>query len=236
MNAGVMKTFLWSGIAMVVMMIIAQGLMMNFIAGPSPALPAEAIAKIFIENKTVILIACVIQLIGWSFYATWAVPIIVFTRKMEKTVPALTYGSLVLVGGGWVFFILIPITWSVIAFRADTLDPAIIQIINDWVWFCYLYPWAPFSIWMLIIATAIFYDHNSPALYPRWVAYLNIWCAIAIFPAGLIGFFKTGPFAYDGLVSFWFAFTVFFGWMVVMTMASFRLVTRLQLLETEAVR
>ena len=42
----------------------------------------------------------------------------------------------------------------------------------------------PFALWMVVIALAIFKDHNVPTLYPRWVAYLNVWCAILIFPAG----------------------------------------------------
>jgi hypothetical protein len=36
---------------------------------------------------------------------------------------------------------------------------------------------------------------------------------------------ETGPFAYDGLISFWFAVFVFFGWMSVMTVTTFRVIT-----------
>ena len=225
MNATVMRVFLWSGVVLVAALIGAQGWMMGFIPGPSPNLNAHELAQIFIERKGSILLGSLIQCICWSFYATWAIPIIMFIRKMEGSMPALTYASLVNVGGGYVFFILIPMTWSVIAFRADTLDPAIIQVMNDWVWFDWLFTWPSFSIWMFIIAAAIFYDHNVPTLYPRWVAFYNVWSGVLIFPAGLIGFFKTGPFAYNGLISFWFAVFVFFGWMVVMTIMTFRLVT-----------
>ncbi|MCY1554822.1 hypothetical protein D9M68_914260 [compost metagenome] len=37
----------------------------------------------------------------------------------------------------------------------------------------------------------------------------------------MIGFFKTGPFAYDGIISFWEAVVVFFGWILVMTITTF---------------
>jgi hypothetical protein len=225
MNTVVLRVFLWSGVVLVAALIGAQGWMMGFIPGPSPAMSAQDLAHIFIERKNSILLGALIQCICWSFYATWAIPIILFIRKMERSVPALTYASLVNVGGGYVFFILIPMTWSVIAFRAETLDPSIIQVMNDWVWFDWLFTWPSFSVWMFIIATAILCDHNVPTVYPRWVAFFNLWSGLLIFPAGLIGFFKTGPFAYNGLISFWFAVFVFFGWMVVMTVTTFRVIT-----------
>ena len=135
MNTAVMRVFLWSGVVLVAALIVAQGLIMGFIPGPSPSLSAKEVAQVFIDRKNSILLGTLLQCICWCFYGTWAIPIIVFIRKMERGVPALTYASLVNVGGGWVFFILIPMTWAVIAFRAETLDPAIIQIMNDWVWF-----------------------------------------------------------------------------------------------------
>lgn len=225
MNPTVMRLFLWSGVVVIVALIIAQGVMMGFVPGPSPALSADELKQIFLERKGMIQIASVIQIICWSFYATWAIPIILFIRKMERGMPALTYASLVNVGGGWVFFILIPMTWAAISFRIETLDPMIVQIMNDWVWFDWLFTWPSFSIWMFIIAAAILMDRSEVKLYPRWAGWLNIWCGILIFPAALIVFFKKGPFAYDGLISFWFAVFVFFGWMASMTWLSFRAVT-----------
>jgi hypothetical protein len=225
MNTFIMRAFLWSGVVVVVALIVAQGLIMGFVPGASPNLSAQELTQIFIDRKDNILIGCLIQCICWTFYGTWAIPIIMFIRKMEKSWPILTYASLVNVGGGWVFFILIPMTWAVMAFRAGSIDPQTMQIMNDWVWFDWLYTWPSFSVWMFIIAAAIFFDHNVPTIYPRWVAFFNVWSGILISPAGMIGFFKTGPFAYDGLISFWFAVFVFFGWIVVMTVMSFRVVT-----------
>lgn len=225
MNIGVMRLFLWSGVVVVVALIVAQGLIMGFIPGPSPALSPEQLAQIFVERRSAILGGALLQCICWTFYGTWAIPIIMFIRKMEgNTMPALTYASLVNVGGGWVFFILIPMTWAVMAFRAGSIAPETMQIMNDWVWFDWLYTWPSFSVWMFIIAAAILMNKSAEAPYPRWVGFFNLWSGLLIFPAGMIGFFKTGPFAYDGMISFWFAVFVFFGWMVGMTLMTFRAV------------
>src|ERR1700739_1463340 len=138
MDSGLMKAAVWSGIVLIVAMIIAQGFLMHFIPPPSPALSADKLAQKFIDRQNEIRLGCLIQCIFWSFWATWSIAITVFIRRMERGFPILTYSSLALNGGGYVFFILIPMTWAVIAFRADTLAPGVIQIMNDWVWFNFL--------------------------------------------------------------------------------------------------
>jgi hypothetical protein len=226
LDTGLFKAAVWSGIALIVAMVVAQGLMMHFLPPPSPALSAQEIAHKFIDRRDWIRLGCLIQCIFWSFYVTWGVAITVFIRKMERSYPILTYTSIALVGGGSVFFILIPMTWAVIAFRPETLDPSVIQIMNDWVWFDWLFTWPPFALWMVVIGLAIIKDHNVPTLYPRWLAYLNFWSAILIFPAGLIAFFHTGLFAYNGIGAFYIPFAVFFGWMITMTVTTLQAINR----------
>jgi hypothetical protein len=226
MDSGLMKAAVWSGIVLIVAMIFAQGFLMHFIPPPSPALSADKLAHKFIDRQNEIRLGCLIQCIFWSFWATWSIAITVFIRRMERGFPILTYSSLALNGGGYVFFILIPMTWAVIAFRADTLAPAVIQIMNDWVWFDFLFTWPPFAVFMVVIGLAIMKDRNVPTLYPRWVAYLNFWCAMLIFPAGLIVFFHTGLFAYDGIGAFWIPFAVFFGWMIAMSVTTLQAINR----------
>lgn len=225
LDSGLAKAAVWSGIALIVAMILAQGFMMHFIPSPSPTLSAKELAQRLIDRHNEIRLGCLIQCIFWSFWATWCMAITIFIRKMERGWPILTYSSIALQGGGYVF-ILIPMTWGVIAFRPDTLDPAVMQIMNDWVWFDLLFTWPPFAVWMVVIGLAIIKDHNVPTLYPRWVAYLNFWCAILIFPAGLIVFFHDGLFAYNGVGAFSIPFAIFFGWMIAMSVLTLQAIDR----------
>lgn len=221
-NGTIAKVFVLTGVALVVALLVSQGFLMRFIPPPSPALSAEQLAQIFIDRKIAIRLGTLIQCVCYTFWLTWGMAITFFIRKMEKGMPMITYASTANVGGGYVFFLLMPITWAALAFRPEQMDPRFLQIMNDWVWFVFILSWPPFSIFMIFIATAIFRDHNVPAVYPRWVAFFNLWCAVLIMPAGLIEFFKTGPFAYDGLISFWFIYIVFFGWILVMTWATLK--------------
>lgn len=221
-NTALLRAMAYSGIVLVVALALTQGWMMGFIPPPSPALSPEELRQIFIDRKLGIRVGTLIQCICYTFYLTWAMSIVMLMRRMERGLPTLTYLSVANTGGGYVFFLLMPITWAMLAFRPELMDPAFMQIMNDWVWFVFILSWPPFAIFMVCIAIAVFRDHNIPTLFPRWVAFFNLWCAVLIMPAALIEFFTTGPFAYDGLISFWFIYIVFFGWIVTMSVVTLR--------------
>jgi hypothetical protein len=51
---------------------------------------------------------------------------------------------------------------------------------------------------------------------------MNFWMALLFLPAGLMVFFKTGPFAWNGLLSFWLPLVAFGIWFNVMIYALLR--------------
>ena len=74
----------------------------------------------------------------------------------------------------------------------------------------------------LALAAAIFWDMGAPPVLPRWVGYYNVWVAIGIVPGCMSVFFRTGPFAWNGLFPFWIPVCVFASLFIVMfaTLAS----------------
>ncbi|MDH1440431.1 hypothetical protein N5O88_09860 [Pseudomonas sp. GD03721] len=222
MDTRVVSLMAWSGIVLVVCLAVAQGLLMGFIPPPSPDMSAEEIAQLFIERKLSIRVGTLLECIGFTFYLTWSMSIVMFMRRMESGMPILTYTSIANNGGGYVFFLLMPITWAALAFRPEALDPNLLQLVNDYVWFIFILSWPPFALFMVYIAVAVLRDRNPEPVFPRWVGYFNLWTAAMIMPAGLIEFFTTGPFAYDGVIAFWWVWLEFFGWIVVMSWVTLR--------------
>ena len=210
-------------------MIIAQGFMMRFIPPPSPAMTRRGARKsIFVENAgRASAIGCTDPVHLLVVLGDWAIAITPSSAGWSAAARSLTCASIANVGGGYVFFLLIPMTWAVIAFRAgdarpgDRPDHERLGVVR-------------LPVHLAAVrgldgdhrVAAILRTTTCPTIYPRWVAYFNFWSALLIFPAGLIVFFKQGPFAYDGFVSFWFAFFVFFGWMVTMTTVTLRALRR----------
>lgn len=105
--------------------------------------------------------------------------------------------------------------FAVATFRPDR-PVAITQMLNDMGWLVIIPAFPTFIAQFGAIAAAIFADKATPRLYPRWLAYFNIWIAILFVPGGFAYFVRTGPFAWDGLLAFWGAAGAFFLWLVVM--------------------
>jgi hypothetical protein len=84
------------------------------------------------------------------------------------------------------------------------------------------------SLWvqLLAIAAAILIDRSRGPGLPHWLGYLNLWVAMLIIPAGLVLFFKQGPFAWTGLVGPYIPLTGFVVWIMSMTITNHRNLSR----------
>jgi hypothetical protein len=114
------------------------------------------------------------------------------------------------------FFFIPAGLFLVTAYRPDR-SPELTYLMNDMCWIMAVIPWGPAFIQNIIIAVAALTDKSPQPIFPRWLAYLNIWVSIAYIPGGLLPFFKSGPFAWNGIFVFWLAGSVFIIWFVAMT-------------------
>jgi hypothetical protein len=103
--------------------------------------------------------------------------------------------------------------------------PELTQTLNDLAWIPFVMVFSAVLVQCLAIGIAIINGGDQDVM-PRWAGYFNFWIAVLLFPAVLIPFFKTGPFAWQGALEFWLAAGVFFGWIVVMTVVVHGSVTR----------
>jgi hypothetical protein len=219
----IMRIFVWTGLALVAATIVGFGWLMHMVPPPSPANTPEKTLAWVHQNQVSILIGAALVTFFWSFWVTWAAPIMLYIRRMER-VPLLTFASLANVGGGAAVITTIAVSWTVMAFRAE--NALIVQAFNDLGFFLFLYTWPPFGIWMVIIATAIFRDVNPEPILPRWVAYYNLYAALLMAPASFMGLFKRGLLAYNGVLAFWLVAVDFFVWMVVMSVSMLKAINR----------
>lgn len=92
--------------------------------------------------------------------------------------------------------------WIVSAYR-DEFDASVIQAFYDWAWFAFLLGWIYLAIEMIATGVVELMDHRDEPMVPRWLTWLTFaGAATLIFAAGP-AFFKSGPFAYHGLLAFY---------------------------------
>jgi hypothetical protein len=119
-----MRIFVGTGLVLVLMTIIGFGWLMHMVPPPSPADSKQATLAWVAKYQTSILIGATLVTVFWSFWVTWAAPLLLYIRRMER-VPLLTFAALANVGGGAAVITTIAVAWTVMAFRAE--DPAIVQ-------------------------------------------------------------------------------------------------------------
>jgi hypothetical protein len=217
MNPTAQRVCAWSGPLLVVLFGVGLVVIAGYIPPPSPAASAQDIASWYQHHTTAIRIGVLIEVIAVSLTAPWGASIAIWTRRSESAFPVLTYTQLICLGFVLVDAFFCGMVWGVAAFRPDQVAAESTRTWNDFGWFLYLFTWPPFSVWCLAIGLGIIWDKTDTPAFPRWVAYYNFWIAFLLIPAGMMIFFKHGPFGFNGVIAFWVPTVVFFTWMCVMT-------------------
>ena len=185
---------------------------------PGPNDSAAKIAEFYRTNTAQLRIGLFVTLIGMGGYGPLCAAITRRMRRMNPRQSALAYLQLAAGTVGWVFLFLPILIMSATAYRPDRA-PEITQAMHDISWFVLVMDFVPFCVQYLAIAVAVFTDRSPVPVFPRWVAYLNIWVAVLFIPTGVITFFKTGPLTYGGILGFYIPLAVFAVWLFAMPYA-----------------
>jgi hypothetical protein len=193
----------------------------GFIPPPSPALSAAQITHQFQGNTTGIRVGIVLMEFGSALLLPWCGAIAVQMKRIEGRHTVLTYTQL-MAGALLVLEFIYPIMfWLVAAFRPNE-SALVVQRFNDLAWLTFLGVVTTAVIEVFAIGIVALRDTRPNPVFPRWFAYFNFWCGTLFCPAVLIVFFHHGAFAWNGFISWWLVASVFFIWMLGMTIMLMR--------------
>jgi hypothetical protein len=215
----------WAGPAATVLALVGMVVVSGFIPAQAPSASGRTIAHWYTHNATQIRIGLVISMVAFTLFVPFGIAITLQTRRIERR-PAMTYIQIACVAIAALEGVISVVIWIAAAFRPAAIDPNTTRALNDLGWFAFLLDVPPFTLWIGAIGVAILRDKRRVPVFPRWLGYLNLWVAFLVEPAVLIPFFKTGPFAYDGLLALYVPFGSFFAWIVVTTPALIRAIKR----------
>lgn len=205
----------WSGVICVTLFFVAFA-MAGFIPPMSPSLSAEQVAAHYREHTTGIRIGMGVMLISSMFYAAFTAVTSGQMRRIPGVSPTVVYTQLSAGSFACLTFLMPAIFFIVTAFRPERA-PETTQMLNDLSWIMLVIPWPPFMMQNFAFACAIFSDPRPVPLFPRWVGFLNIWAPISFTPGILLPFFKSGPFAWSGILVIWIPAFIFIVWFAVIT-------------------
>ena len=191
----------------------------KFIPPHLPTASAAEIAAHYATNANSIRAGVLICLLGTVPWYTIVGVLYAQLRRIERANGEPAFVSVIQVASGGPLAtcgMVIPFfMWGAAAFRPDR-DPALIQLLNDLGWISFLLPFTPFIAQNVAVAIGVLRDRQPRPLLPRWFGWLTLWVILTGVAAFLILFFKTGPFAWNGLIAFWIPLGL--GWTYILTM------------------
>lgn len=191
----------------------------QLLPAPSPVADAASIARRFADNAVGIQVGCTLMLIGFSLWIPWSAVVAAWARRVEKGAPVLTYAMIVNGAVAVIIVVMIAFFWALAAFRPGEVSADLTMTLNDAGWLLFLIPWAPFSVWAIIFSMLVLQDDSDHPLIPRWVAGLSFCFGLILVLAFAPLIFKSGTFAYDGLIGMIIPLVAFEGWKTAVTQA-----------------
>jgi len=176
---------------------------------PKPGLTTSEIVTFIQTNASSMQVAWVMLTLSLGF-ASLSSGLIVVQMKRMSVSPVLPYAYLAALAVAAVpGCLLCTIMFALAAFRPDR-DPEIIALLYDMGLLSFVGSLGCFATQYMIFAIAIFLDKNR--IFPRWLGYMSIWGAVTEMVAAPIWIFKDGPYAWDGLISFYLGTIIFVVW------------------------
>lgn len=205
----------WSGLIFAAATLVGIIFLAQFFPPPSPADSATQVAATYQKNTDGIRTGMVLMMLGAGMFIPFTSLITHYIIRIEGKVGVI---SVMQIMGGYsnmLLFFYPPLWWLTASFRPER-NADLIQLLHDAAWLQYLGALAPFLFMLASVAIAAFVDDSERPVFPRWVGWFNLIALIVFLPDQMIFFFKTGPFAWNGIFGWWIPLVDFFGWIVVM--------------------
>ncbi|HKP06684.1 MAG TPA: hypothetical protein VJU58_05475 [Microbacterium sp.] len=178
----------------------------------------EAVHAFFFDNVTAFRAGVTLSIFSLSGLGILVAAIGVQLIQAEGRRPVLSFVQIISGTLTWMLLIVPMVILLVAALRPER-DLEVLVTLNDLAWILLIPPVAPFVVQNVSIALVIFRDDAAAPVLPRWVAWANLWVAFLFLPGVLSYFFLSGPFAWQGVFSFWLALSAYAVWAFIMGFA-----------------
>lgn len=205
----------WTLPAVALIWISAFFLFPGFLHPMSPTMSAAEVAGFYRDEAARIRYSMIL----FNWFGVGLVPVVVLlalqVRRMAHRTPILSYSLIACAGGPPALFLIANMFWLLGAFRPDRA-PELTMLFNDLAWITFSVMVSYLIAQCLLLALAIYWDRNDTRVFRPWVAHFNVATAVALMPAAFTALALDGPFAWDGLLSFWLKNIAIATWIVVM--------------------
>jgi hypothetical protein len=218
----------WAGPIFVLGFLIFWAIIAKFVPPPPQYWSADQVFGFYMNRNLQIRAGMVGVLFFAPFYFVWSAVLSRIMRFMEGPDGVLSYVEIL---GGvctTVITLGLGVMWLGASFRTEARTPQDVQLLHDLGW---LYFNSTFMVTFLQLAafgTSILIDERQVPLFPRWLGWASYATASISLVIVFMPFFNHGPFAWQGLLTFWSDLTAFFVWAIVTMYLTFVVIGKLE--------
>jgi uncharacterized membrane protein YagU involved in acid resistance len=225
-EAKLVRLTAWSCIVFVALFALSWGVLGRNIPPYAPSMPADQLASIYRAHASTMRIGFAVGAFSSTFLVAWAIGLFRIMVRMEQGSQLLSYTQLI----GGVLTGMVPlfacIFWLTAAFRPEQ-DPAIIRLLFDLGWLTIDIGFGVTILQYCALGVVAMRDTREKPLFPKWLAWLGIWISLEFLVELIMPYFRSGPFAWNGLFAYWVPFFGPFVWMIGVALYMFKATTRL---------
>ncbi|KAK5129079.1 hypothetical protein LTR08_003923 [Meristemomyces frigidus] len=185
------------GFLMAFFVLVAAG----FLPPLSPTLTGEQLQAHYFAHKKGMQASVPLLLISGGLYLPYAALLCKQLRQIPNIDPIIPDLQLAAAAAG-VFSFMVPATFFGLTVFRD-YGPELTRLISDLLWLNFFLPWPTFWIQSWTIAWAAFSDNSQNPLFPKTAALVNFCAPLTYFSFCGIQIQYTGPYAWNGALTFW---------------------------------
>lgn len=185
-----------------------------------PRSPSSSSAQIvdFMQSHN-LLIACAILTLSFGLAPLSNAVYLIQIKRMSVS-PVLRYSVMVGSMTGAIVGMLFPMfCFGLGAFRSG-YAPSTLAMLYDFGYLAYIGSLGCFCVMWMAFGLAIILDQNN--VLPKWLGYYTVWQYVTELMAAPVWICKSGPFAWNGLMTFWFAMVLYVSWQIIVYVCIYR--------------
>ncbi|MGE2713053.1 hypothetical protein ACQI4L_03235 [Mycolicibacterium litorale] len=175
---------------------------------------ADVAAAYFHEDIDLKRFGIILMIVGGTMFMLFGAAIADRLRRVEGVGPiaaATQFGSAVIAST----LMMLCGSMMLVGLLRPEMPDSSYQLLNHVTWLALGGLWQPGAVQAGCTAWAILSDKSSTPVFPRWVGWYSACMAFGSLTGSLIPFFTSGPFAWNGFISFWVAGAIFFAWYII---------------------
>ena len=210
-NTRVLMFGVWGALLYPGLLCLGWWWMAGFVPPLQPTATASEVVAYYQQHALGIRAGMVVTMFGALMYMPLGATLAYFISRIEGYFGPLSMLQIMGSVGTAVLTFYPPMWWLIASFRPDRPE-ALTLMLSDAGWLQWVGGLTLYYPTIITVAVAAFIDKSPQPVFPRWFGYANLWLVLLLLPGQMIFFFKTGPFAWNGLIAFYLAFIVFAAW------------------------